>query len=104
MAAAATPRNEIENKLRLGRLIDLSNDVLHQVLSTELQKAYPGLFDPNTGGFLLQVLNNQKAKHSLLQLKRSRFINVSQMKLLFEPSGNPSTTVTFQDLQILSTS
>ncbi|XP_023929937.1 uncharacterized protein LOC106163909 [Lingula anatina] len=102
MATAAIPRNETENIMRMGLLIHRSQDVLQDVLSTQLQTTYPGLFDPSNGGKLFDILTDQKANQTLLQLKKMKVLNASQMKLLF-PSGNPSTTVTLKDLDVTLT-
>ncbi|XP_013381237.1 nephrocystin-3-like [Lingula anatina] len=102
MATAAIPRNEIENTMRMGLMIHRSQDVLQDVLSTQLLTTYPGLFDPSNGGKLFDILTDQKANQTLLQLKKMKVLNASQMKLLY-PSGNPSTTVTLKDLDVTLT-
>ncbi|XP_013399512.1 uncharacterized protein LOC106165731 [Lingula anatina] len=93
------PRNETENYFRMQLLLEYATDVLRDVLRTQLQAAYPGLFDPNKTDKLFDVLDNQQVKHSFLLLKKRKVMNSSQMKLLY-PSGTPSTTVTTQDLDI----
>ncbi|XP_013393438.1 uncharacterized protein LOC106161121 [Lingula anatina] len=93
------PRNEKENYFRMHLLLEHATDVLRDVLRTQLQAAYPGLFDPIKTDKLFDILDKQQVKHSLLLLKKRKVINSSQMKLLY-PSGNPSTTVTTQDLDI----
>ncbi|XP_023932921.1 uncharacterized protein LOC106176106 [Lingula anatina] len=102
MATAATSRNEIENTMRMGLLIHRSQNVLQDVLSSQLQTTYPGLFDPSNGGKLFDILTDQKANQTLLQLKKMKVLNASQMKLLY-PSGNPSTTVTLKNLDVTLT-
>ncbi|XP_013381239.1 uncharacterized protein LOC106152268 [Lingula anatina] len=102
MATAAIPQNEIENTMRMGLMIHRSQDVLQDVLSTQLQTTYPGLFDPSNGGKLFDILTDQKANQTLLQLKKMKVLNASQMKLLY-PSGNPSTTVTLKALDVTLT-
>ncbi|XP_013402392.1 uncharacterized protein LOC106168016 [Lingula anatina] len=93
------PRNEKENYFRMRLLLERATDVLRDVLRTQLQAAYPGLFDPSKTDKLFDILDNQQVKHSLLLLKKRKVINSSQMKLLY-PSGTPSATVTTQDLDI----
>ncbi|XP_013414794.1 uncharacterized protein LOC106176808 [Lingula anatina] len=93
------PRNERENYVRMRLLLERATDVLRDVLRTQLQAAYPGLFDPSKTDKLFDVLDNQQVKHSLLKLKKTKIINSSQMKLLY-PSGTPSKIVTTQALDI----
>ncbi|XP_013420467.1 uncharacterized protein LOC106180851 [Lingula anatina] len=93
------PRNEKENYFRMHLLLEQATDVLRDVLRTQLQAAYPGLFDPSKTDKLFDVLDNQQVKHSVRLLKKRNVMNSSQMKLLY-PSGTPSTTVTTQDLDI----
>ncbi|XP_013393483.1 uncharacterized protein LOC106161156 [Lingula anatina] len=87
-----------ENYLRLRVLLERASDVLRDVLTKELHKAYPGDFDQSTG-LLYNVLNIPAVRRNLLQLSRRNVLNASQKQILY-PAGACSLTAKVNDFDV----
>ncbi|XP_013407408.1 uncharacterized protein LOC106171554 [Lingula anatina] len=104
MDSLDTPQKKKANHSCMQLLISRAEDVLRDVLNTQLQSRYPGLYGPSSNGVITDVLNDKTVTHTLLSLKskgvkRKRILDQGQMDILYPPAS-PAPPVTLQDLGI----